>query len=425
MTRFLAYPIIILISVIVSRLYIRDTTLKKLQRLEFIKESEEQLLRRYVEKQRLDLRLNERDIVYLQNSVVLVTGAGGTIGSELARQLSSINVRRLVLVDINENSLYDLKRELKERFNVDSPAVSFELANVRDRERIHALFAQHTPNVVFHYANYKSLALGNISPSEFITVNIGGTRNVLNAASISPSISRFIYISSDKAEDASQTYGRTKRIAEMLVRRCAHKNPTIHFCSLRYCNILDAAGSFAIPTFRDQIAAGRKVTIRRLEDGSIPDRYFIPISLAAKLAIRVGAEARNGNIFSLDDERIAPLQIDDLARLLARKSGVSDVESWFRRNVDMVPAERGEKRSESLGKGLPLQSSPLIEVTPTRIRNPAEFERALNTLIDGCDQQTMDDETCSSTLESILRAHNVPTTEVDAYKAVMAGDEFE
>jgi|GEM_PF-1459819 len=325
--------------------------------------TEEELLEDYLNKQTaLKFDLLPESTAYLDGKVIMIVGAGGTIGAELSRQLSAGNIKQLLVIDNNENSIYDLRRELKERYGIPDEKLVYHLADVRNPKKIESLFVKYKPNIVFHYGNYKSLLMGNVSPGEFASNNIGGTRNLLQAACTCPSVERFIYISSDKAENPSQSYGRTKRINELLVMAYAHNYPKIKFGSLRYCNVLDAAGSFAIQTFKDQIINGRKVTIRRMENGDIPDRYFISLSTAAKLAIKAGNECNRGEVFSLDENETIPIKIDALVKMLARKLGVGDVDSWFDKNVEFISGERGEKKSEELGMGDHLLGAPMIKM---------------------------------------------------------------
>jgi O-antigen biosynthesis protein WbqV len=362
----------------------------RLRRLRFAQRSEADLLAPYLDHQQLSVRLEERDHAYLRDAVVLVIGAGGTIARELVGQLDAARPRLVVLVDNNENGLYALVRWLGLHRPGLVDRVRPELANIRDRERTEALFAQYRPDVVFHYANYKSASLGNSSPYGFVLVNVGGTRNVLTAVDRTPSVRRVVYISSDKAESASQTYGRTKRVAELLVQAHAQRNPAVRYVCVRYCNVLDAAGSFAIPTFRQQILTGAPVTVRTFPGGVVPDRYFITIAAAARLAIVGGALAGRGNVLSLDSHRVAALRIDDLVRILARAYGVRDVEGWFGRRVRFVAADPGEKRSEELGTGTPVQGVPLVEVATAAPIDADGLDAAVTELLERTRRMELD-----------------------------------
>jgi FlaA1/EpsC-like NDP-sugar epimerase len=350
-------------------------------RLRFLTSSERALLTRYLAGQDTRIQLGEAELSYLRDAVVLVAGAGSSIAGELIKKLTTAQVRTIVVLDNNENALY----RLRQRFLQSDPSfagrMTFELANIRDGDRMAAVFGRHQPTVVFHFASYKSASLGNISPYAFVKVNVEGTYTLLEAASGTASVRRFVYVSSDKAYGATQTYGRTKLLAEMLVRARAEQHPGIRFSCIRYCNVLDAAGSFAIPTFRRQIAAREKVTIRRFVDGSLPDRYYIPLELAAELTLFAGTVAGSGNVLSLDSARVRALPIDELARMLARSCGVRNVRRWMEQNVRFIDPEPGEKRSEVLGSGRRVTGAPLVELAMPAICDPARFAAAVAALV--------------------------------------------
>jgi nucleoside-diphosphate-sugar epimerase len=399
---------------------------RRIARLAFLHRGESDLLRPYLDGQHLETPLDAADCAYLHDSVVFVVGAGGSIAGELVAQLTGCRCRQVVLIDNNENGLYALRRRLAIRDPGLHARTRVELANVRDRDRIDALFDTYRPNVVFHYANYKSAALGNHSPYGFVLVNVGGTRNVLRAVDRTPSVRRVVYISSDKAQEASQTYGRTKRVAELMVLARAQHNDGVRYAILRYCNVLDAAGSFAIPTFRQQIAAGQPVTVRRLPDGDVPDRYFITLTVAARLAVRAGATAGRGTVLSLDERRVSPLPIDDLVVILARAFGVRDVDRWFRRNVRFVAAEPGEKRSEALGVGTPVPGAPLIELAAPGPIDAEALDGAVSDLLSRTRGQAALDGIPQRLAEIIDEFGSVPavvpgTAAVSAPLAVTAG----
>lgn len=361
---------------------------RELRRLRFLGRTEADLLRDYLADQNSDWPTDPGEYPYLRDAVVMVVGAGGSIASVLVAGLAAMECRSVVLVDNNEDGLYALRRRLERDEPKLAATVHTELANVRDAARLTALFNTYRPDVVFHYANYKSAALGNSSPYAFVLVNIGGTRNLLDVIARSPSVREFVYISSDKAQCATQTYGHTKRVAELLVQSHAQTNSRVHYVCVRYCNVLDAAGSFAIPTFRGQISTRHDVTVRRLLDGTIPDRYFITIEMAVRLALAAAGVATSGVILSLDSRRVQAIRMDDLVRILAREYGVRDVDRWFRRNVVFVDAEDGEKASESLGTGTALEGAPLVALPQPPLLDADGICDAVRTLLmETADQQ--------------------------------------
>lgn len=367
--------------------------------------TQEELLEDYLNEQEVKFELSPKDIGYLKGKTIMVLGAGGTVGAEMVRQLINKKTKQIISIDNYENGIYNIKRELEEVYKMSNPRVICFLGDIRNKKRIESIFTKYQPNIIFHYANYKSLVVGNISPEEFANVNIGGTRNLLEIASECPSVERFIYVSSDKAEYPSQNYGRTKRISELLIQTFASKTPNIRFGTMRYCNILDTAGSFAVTTFKDQIINEKPITIRKMNNNEIPTRYFIPIHTAAKLTIKVGYECNKGDIFSLDKVLIKPIKIDDLAKMLAKKLGIPDVESWFAKTVKYIPSERGEKKAEQLGKGESLPDCPLIKIPPEKYIDIILFNKSIDELLSLCDDINKK-ELVEKSLEDILELFN-------------------
>jgi FlaA1/EpsC-like NDP-sugar epimerase len=343
--------------------------IEELNMFKFASLKEEELVSDYINEQKTKyFSLDESKKVYLRNKTIVVLGAAGSIASELIAQLLDEEFKMLLLIDKDENALYALQREMKQKHSSICSKIQFILADIRRKDYLSKLFEQYKPQVVFHYANYKSLVMGNASPDEFIDVNIRGTYVVLNLCYHSPGLERFIYISSDKAELPTNIYGKTKRICEFMVQTFASQNKNIQSGIMRYCNVLDAAGSFAIPTFRKQIMNNEAVTIRRSKEGLIPDRYFITKKMAAQLAILVGCICEAGNIFSLNPEWIRSIRIDDLVKMIMKKSNlVKDVESWLQSNVIFSPMENGEKLSEDLGRGTSIKQAPLIQISTINI----------------------------------------------------------
>jgi FlaA1/EpsC-like NDP-sugar epimerase len=388
---------------------------RALQRARFMQRSEAELLSDYLCRQDLRIDWDKHDISYLAGGVVFVIGGGGTIGAQLAQELSRAGYHRLVLIDSDENGLYRVGRRLLE-LGHRRDALRLELTDVRDRVAVEHLFATHRPTAVFHYANYKSAVLGESSARAFVRVNVAGISTLLDVACRTSSVDTFVYISSDKAERASTTYGRTKRVCEMLVRAAADAdngagdrtgNPQaapIRFATMRYCNVLDAAGSFAIPAFRDQINAGGRITIRRMPDGSVPNRYFVDIRTAAQTALLAGAHAGQAEVFSLNSEQIAPIGIDEVAQMVARAAGVRDRRRWFRRNVQYVAAAAGEKASELLGHGSAVPASPLVKLSAPAATERVAFLASVGELLAACDQ--FGNERPALLLESILRTYD-------------------
>jgi FlaA1/EpsC-like NDP-sugar epimerase len=253
--------------------------------------------------------------------VVLVTGAGGSIGAELCRQLALLGPSQLVLLGHGENSIFETLQELREKFpGVDLASV---IADVRDAERIQCVFERYRPNAVFHAAAHKHVPLMEENVVEAVTNNVGGTRNVVDAA-LAAGVHHLVFISTDKAVRPTSVMGSTKRLAEILVQHAAltqHRN----FVSVRFGNVLGSRGS-VVPTFLRQIRAGGPVTVTHPE----MRRYFMTIPEAVQLVLQAGALGRGGEVFVLDMGE--PVKIVDLAADLVRLSGLelgSDIELRF------------------------------------------------------------------------------------------------
>ena len=242
---------------------------------------------------------------------VLITGAGGSIGSELCRQLGRLAPTRLVLLGHGENSIFDIYHELRETFpDVDIVPV---IADVRDRDRMFKIMALHRPHAVFHAAAHKHVPLMEDNFVEAITNNVTGTRNTVDAA-LAAGIERFVFISTDKAVRPTSVMGASKRVAEQIVQHAAAKNER-NFVSVRFGNVLGSRGS-VVPMFMRQIQRGGPVTVTHPE----MQRFFMTIPEAVQLVLQAGALGRGGEVFVLDMGE--PVKVVDLATDLIRLSGL-------------------------------------------------------------------------------------------------------
>jgi FlaA1/EpsC-like NDP-sugar epimerase len=260
---------------------------------------------------------------------VLVTGAGGSIGSELCRQIARLAPARIVLLGHGENSIFDILHELRADFP-DVPLTSV-IADVRDRKRISLLFKHHKPHAVFHAAAHKHVPLMEENAVEAVTNNVVGTLNVVDAA-LDCDCKHFVFISTDKAVRPTSVMGATKRIAELIVQRAAMKHER-NFVSVRFGNVLGSRGS-VVPTFLRQIRAGGPVTVTHPE----MQRYFMTIPEAVQLVLQAGALGQGGEVFLLDMGE--PIRIVDIATDLIRLSGLTvgtDIEIKF---SGMRPGEK-------------------------------------------------------------------------------------
>ena len=253
----------------------------------------------------------------ISGKVVMITGAAGSIGSEIVRQLSMFNPRKLVLLDNAETPLHNIKLELTEKFrNIE---YAFVIADVRMRDRIESVFAEMHPNVVFHAAAYKHVPLMEDNPSECVIANVKGTCNVADMA-VKYGVSSFVMVSTDKAVNPTNVMGCSKRVAEIYVQSLAKKlalqgGKTTRFITTRFGNVLGSNGS-VIPLFRQQIEKGGPVTVTH------PDiiRYFMTIPEACQLVLEAGTIGNGGEIFVFDMGM--PVKIADLAKKMIRLSGL-------------------------------------------------------------------------------------------------------
>ncbi|OEH92137.1 polysaccharide biosynthesis protein [Bacillus solimangrovi] len=269
----------------------------------------------------------------IEGETVVVTGAGGSIGSELCRQICQFNPKQVVLLGHGENSIYSIELELKKRYDhIEFPA---EIADIQDRERIFDVMYKYQPTYVFHAAAHKHVPLMEHNPREAVKNNIFGTKNVAEAADAA-NVQTFVLVSSDKAVNPTNIMGSTKRLAEMVIQELSRNSKT-RFVAVRFGNVLGSRGS-VVPLFKKQIQQGGPVTVTH------PDmtRYFMTIPEASRLVIQAGALARGGEIFVLDMGE--PVKIVDLARNLIRLSGYTEQEIPIKFNG----IRPGEKMFEEL-----------------------------------------------------------------------------
>ena len=293
----------------------------------------------------------ENDDVYrfLSNKVVMVTGGGGSIGSELCRQIAKQAPRKLIIVDIYENNAYDIQQELK--YNHPDLDLHIEIASVRDEHKIDLLFERYHPQIVFHAAAHKHVPLMEDCPEEAVRNNVFGTYNVAACAG-KHHADRFILVSTDKAVNPTNVMGASKRLCEMVVQSMAGTGHT-RYAAVRFGNVLGSNGS-VIPLFKRQISHGGPVTIT---DKRII-RYFMTIPEAAQLVLQAGAMAQNSEIFVLDMGE--PVSILELAEHLIRLSGYTPY-------VDMPIVETGLRPGEKLYEELLMRSETLESTSNHKI----------------------------------------------------------
>lgn len=271
---------------------------------------------------------------YIKDKVVLVTGGGGSIGSELCRQIIKYNPKKLLILDIYENNAYDIENELKMNYNAQN--IEVLIASIRDRKRIEEIFENYRPYVVFHAAAHKHVPLMEHNPSEAIKNNVFGTLNLVECAD-KFGVHKFVLISTDKAVNPTNVMGATKRTAEMIVQAFSKKSKT-EFVAVRFGNVLGSNGS-VIPLFKRQIAKGGPVTVTHKEI----TRFFMTIPEACQLVLQSASFAKGGEIFVLDMGE--PVKIYEMAQNLIRLSGFEPDKDI---KIEVTGLRPGEKLYEEL-----------------------------------------------------------------------------
>ena len=297
---------------------------------------------------------------YIQDSTILVTGAGGSIGSELCRQIANIRPKKLIMLDNYENNLYSIQQELIRKYG-DSIKMIAVVASIREQKRMEKIFDKYRPEVVFHAAAHKHVPLMENSPGEAIKNNIFGTLNVAMLSS-KYNVKRFLLISTDKAVNPTNVMGATKRAAEMIIQSLNEESKT-ELVAVRFGNVLGSNGS-VIPLFKKQIEEGGPVTVTH------PNiiRYFMTIEEAVGLVIQAGGMAKGGEIFVLDMGE--PVKILDLAKNLIRLSG-------FEPDVDIKIVFTGLRPGEKLYEELLMSEEGLLDTKHKKIfiGRPIDFDK--------------------------------------------------
>ncbi|WP_432363799.1 polysaccharide biosynthesis protein [Sporosarcina sp. UB5] len=307
----------------------------------------------------------------LTNKTILVTGAGGSIGSEICRQVAAFKPKSLILLGHGESSIYNIDMELRQKVSSDIEIIPI-IADVQDRDRIFDIVAEYKPDVIYHAAAHKHVPLMEANPMEAVKNNIFGTKNVAEAADTF-AVPHFVLVSTDKAVNPPNVMGATKRFAEMVVQNLA-KNSKTKFAAVRFGNVLGSRGS-VVPLFKKQIAKGGPVTVTDPE----MTRYFMTIPEASRLVIQAGTLARGGEVFVLDMGE--PVKIVDLAKNLIRLSGYREDEI----EIKYSGIRPGEKLFEELLNESEIQSEyvyPKIYVGKAMPITSTEQNYILDKLVD-------------------------------------------
>lgn len=306
------------------------------------------------------------------SKVVMVTGAGGSIGSELCRQIIAVNPKKLLLIEQSEFALYGIHLELQEKLAGKETEVVPLLASVQDGERMREIMSTWHPDIIYHAAAYKHVPLVEHNPAEGIKNNVLGTLRTAQAA-LASGVSDFVLISTDKAVRPTNTMGASKRLAEMVLQAMANNYPVTKFSMVRFGNVLGSSGS-VVPKFRQQISDGGPITLTH------PDvtRFFMTIPEAAQLVIQAGAMAKGGDVFLLDMGQ--PVKIIDLARRMIELSGLSVKDENFP-DGDIEIKTTGLRPGEKLYEELLIGNKP--EHTPHPMIMKAHEEFIIWTELDG------------------------------------------
>ncbi|PGT97400.1 polysaccharide biosynthesis protein [Bacillus cereus] len=304
----------------------------------------------------------------IAGNTILVTGAGGSIGSEICRQVMKYKPSKIILLGHGENSIYNIEMEMRVTYK-DTVEIMTEIADVQDRHKIFEIMKKHQPYIVYHAAAHKHVPLMERNPEEAVKNNIFGTKNVAEAADTFK-VNTFVMVSTDKAVNPTNVMGATKRFAEMLVQHMASISTNTRFVAVRFGNVLGSRGS-VIPLFKKQIQKGGPVTVTH------PDmiRYFMTIPEASRLVIQAGTLAKGGELFVLDMGD--PVKIVDLAKNLITLSGFSIEEI----GIEFTGLRPGEKMYEELlneGEIHPEQIFPKIHVGKAVLMDQEILRRFMN-----------------------------------------------
>lgn len=317
----------------------------------------------------IEINLNDMHGI-IKNKVVMVTGGGGSIGSELCRQIAKYEPKQLIILDIYENNAYDIQQELIRHYHKDLN-LKVLIASIRDEEKMNTIFEKYKPEIVFHAAAHKHVPLMEDSPCEAVKNNVFGTLNVAKLSS-KYKVKKFVLISTDKAVNPTNIMGATKRCCEMIIQSL-NKTSDTEFVAVRFGNVLGSNGS-VVPLFKKQIEEGGPVTVTHEE----VTRFFMTIPEAVSLVLQASAMAKGGEIFVLDMGE--PVKIIDLARNLIKLSGY---EPNVDINIEVTGLRPGEKLYEEVlmdEEGLTRTSNDQIRIgKPIKI-DEAEFKRELSML---------------------------------------------
>ena len=315
---------------------------------------------------------------YIEGKVVMVTGGGGSIGSELCRQIASHNPKQLIILDIYENNAYEIEQELK-RAHSELNLLTL-IASIRDQGKMRDVFMKHRPQIVFNAAAHKHVPLMETSPNEAVKNNVFGTLNVARAAN-EFGVETFVQISTDKAVNPTNIMGATKRICEMIIQTLGRHSQNTNFVAVRFGNVLGSNGS-VIPLFKKQIEEGGPVTVTHKDI----IRYFMTIPEAVSLVLQAGAYAKNGQIFVLDMGE--PVKIYDLAYNLIKLSGLEPDVDIEIKCTGLRPGEKLFEERLMAEEGLQKTPNGLINIARPIPLDEENFWQSLDELYEAAYSET-------------------------------------
>ena len=319
---------------------------------------------------REEFNLNTKQIEnFIKNKIILVTGAAGSIGSELSRQTAKFNPSLLLLLDQDDTGIFNISKELENNFS--GLKIQPIIADIRDKEKINEIFKKFQPKIIFHAAAYKHVPLMEENPDEAVKNNVFGTENLIKA-SLNNNVEKFIFISTDKAVNPTSVMGATKRVSEMICQSYNQKKRT-KFVSVRFGNVLNSRGS-VIPIFKEQIRKGGPVEVTH------PDmkRYFMLISEACLLVLQAGAMGQGGEVFVLDMGK--PIKIWDLAKEMIRLSGFEpdkDIAIVF---IGIRPGEKLFEEMLTAEEGTIATQNQKIFMAKLSVIKPEDLEKQLESI---------------------------------------------
>lgn len=335
---------------------------------------QEILLRSYLAKQKLEFELNNQDRQNLKNTTVIICGGASTISQTMLPTLLWAAVKQVLIVDHSEPGIARILRAYKNETN--SRKVVCELGDLRDKRWLVSIFEEYKPNIVINLAAAMSPLLCERYPTAAVRLDIASNATLLDVVLRTSSVQCLVYISSEMAFNPTNCYGYIKRANEQLACCIASERKNLNVGIIRFCNVLDTRGSRFIPTCIDSIQTGKSIKISALQ-GRALQRRFLPVSVAAKLVIKVAMICQRCEIFYIDENCLSPIPLDELAQVIASQSGITRPMIWLRNHAILVPAQPDDRATFTLEAGKPISDVPLVKVDPILPKSYSQIRRRL------------------------------------------------